>query len=198
MSSLSNINRNESAENVHCKNVLCWTNIFGPHFMLAYIVCQNYTRKPRLDFIFVAIFCILIFQTYHTKLSTILFYLFFLPLTPCLVIYLALSHNFLPLTYTLDQIAAALHVRMCTKAQLDFDRQLLSFNVYVSIKSLFTIEIIQLSVKSWKNPNEKFCQYRGWNLQPGICNSQSYLWYIYCWIALMYTQNQRLVALEEG
>jgi hypothetical protein len=29
-----------------------------------------------------------------------------------------------------------------------------------------------------------------------VCNSQSCLWCIYCWIALMQTWNQRLVALE--
>ena len=81
------------------------------------------------------------------------------------MLYLALSQEygvfyyFLPFTYTLDQIATALHVHMCTKAQLDFDGQLLSFNVYVYIKSVFVIEIIQLkSVKSRKIPNEKFCR----------------------------------------
>ncbi len=51
---------------------------------------------------------------------------------------------------------------VCTK--------LLSVIVYVSIKSLFTIEIIQLkSVKvltSWKIPTEKFCRYSG--LNPGM------------------------------
>ncbi len=31
-----------------------------------------------------------------------------------------------------------------------------------------------------------------------VCNSQSYLWCIYWWIALMQTWNQRLVALEGG
>ena len=46
---------------------------------------------------------------------------------------------FLPLTYTLDLFAAALHVHMCTKVQLDFDRQLLSFNVYVlRMRDLYT------------------------------------------------------------
>ena len=31
-----------------------------------------------------------------------------------------------------------------------------------------------------------------------VCSSQSWLWCIYCWIALMQTWNQRLVALEGG
>ena len=47
---------------------------------------------------------------------------------------------FFPLKYTLDLFAAALHVQKCIKAKLDFDPQLLSVIVYVSIKSLFTIE----------------------------------------------------------
>jgi len=38
----------------------------------------------------------------------------------------------------------ALHVQKCNKAHLDFGPQLLSVNVYVSIKSVFTIETIQL------------------------------------------------------
>ena len=81
---------------------------------------------------------------------------------------------FFPLTYTLDLLAAALHVHKCTKAHLDFDPQLLSVIVYVSIKSLFTIETIQLKsvkvLKSWKIPTVKFCLYRGLNLN--ICNSR--------------------------
>jgi hypothetical protein len=59
---------------------------------------------------------------------------------------------------------------MCTKAHLDFDPQLLSVIVYVSIKSLFTIETIQLkSVKvliSWKIQTEKCCRYQ--KLNPGL------------------------------
>ena len=101
---------------------------------------------------------------------------------------------FLPLTYSLDFFAAALHVHMRTKVQLDFDPQLLSFTLYLSIKSLFTIETIQLkSVKvlgSWKIPIEKFHWYLGLN---PFCNSQSCLWCIYCWIALIQTRNKRLV-----
>ena len=66
---------------------------------------------------------------------------------------------FFPLTYTLDLFAAALHVHKCTKVHLDFDPQLLSVIVYVSIKSLFTIETIQLKsvkvLKSWKIPTEQ-------------------------------------------
>ncbi len=95
---------------------------------------------------------------------------------------------FLPVTYSLDFFAAALHVQMRTKVQL------LSFTLYLSIKSLFTIETIQLkSVKvlgSWKIPTEKFHWYRGLN---PFCNSQSCLWCIYCWIALIQTRNKRLV-----
>jgi hypothetical protein len=61
-----------------------------------------------------------------------------------------------------------LHVHKYTKAHLDLDPQLLSVIVYVSIKLLFTIEIIQLKfvkvLKSWKIPTEKFCRYQGLNL----------------------------------
>jgi hypothetical protein len=68
----------------------------------------------------------------------------------------------------LELLAATLHVHKFTKAHLDFDPQLLSIIVYVSIKSLFTIETIQLKsvkvLKSGKILTEKFCWYRGLNL----------------------------------
>ena len=77
---------------------------------------------------------------------------------------------FFPLTHTLDLFAAALHVHKCTKVHLDFDPQLLSVIVYVSFKSLFTIETIQLKsvkvLKSGKIPTEKFLRY--WGLNPGL------------------------------
>jgi hypothetical protein len=89
---------------------------------------------------------------------------------PCIVSGIGRILLFFPLTYTLDLLAAALHVHKCTKAHLDFDPQLLSVIVYVSIKSLFTIETIQLKsvkvLKSWKIPTEKFCRYQG--LNPGL------------------------------
>ena len=70
----------------------------------------------------------------------------------------------------MDLFAAALHVHKCTKAHLDFDPQLLSVIVHVSIKSLFTVETIQLKsfkvLKSGKIPTEKFCRY--WGLNPGL------------------------------
>jgi hypothetical protein len=68
----------------------------------------------------------------------------------------------------LDLFAAAWHVNKCTKAQLDFDPQLLYIIVYVSIKSLFTIETIQLKslkvLKSFKIPTEKYCRFGRLNL----------------------------------
>ncbi len=100
-------------------------------------------------------------------------YCSFLPLTLCCLIYLAgkgsIFYSFFPLTYTLDLFAAALHVHNCTKALLNFDPQLLSVIVYVSIKSLFTIQTIQLKsvkvLKSWKIPTKKFCRSQVFNPQ---------------------------------
>ena len=50
---------------------------------------------------------------------------------PCIVSGIGSILLFFPLTYTLDLLAAALHVHKCTKAHLDFDPQLLSVIVYV-------------------------------------------------------------------
>ena len=89
---------------------------------------------------------------------------------PCIVSGIGSILLCFPLTYTMDLFAAALHVHNCTKAHLDFDPQLLSIIVYVCIKSLFTIETIQLKsvkvLKSWKIPTEKFLRY--WGLNPGL------------------------------
>jgi hypothetical protein len=46
-----------------------------------------------------------------------------------------------------------------------------------------------------KSPLKNFAGTGDWTR---VCNSQSCLWCIYCWIALMQTWNQRLVALEGG
>ena len=118
----------------------------------------------------------LVLKNYYTKLVIIII-IFFLLLSsfdsalvdiPCIVS--GIGSIFFPLTYTLDLFAAALHVHKCTKAHLDFDPQLLSIIVYVSFKSLFTIETIQLKyvkvLKSWKIPTEKFRRYQG--LNPGL------------------------------
>jgi hypothetical protein len=87
---------------------------------------------------------------------------------PCIVPGIGSILFCFPLTYTLDLFPAALHVHNCTKAHLDFDPQLLSIIVYVSIISLFTIETIQLKsvkvLKSWKISSEKFSRYQGLNL----------------------------------
>ena len=106
-----------------------------------------------------------------------------------------------PLTYTMDLFAAALLVHNCTKAHLDFDPQLLSIIVYVCIKSLFTIETIQLKsvkvLKSWKIPAEKLSRYQGLNLGLQL-PIMSLMHILLNTVALMQTWNQRLVALEGG
>ena len=109
----------------------------------------------------------------------VFFFFFFLLLSsfdsalvdiPCIVSGIGSILLFFPLTHTLDLLAAALHVHKCTKFQLGFDPQLLSLIVYVSIKSLFILEKIQLKsvkvLKCWKIPTEKFRWYRG--LNPGL------------------------------
>jgi hypothetical protein len=64
---------------------------------------------------------------------------------PCIVSGVgSICYYFFPLTYALDLCAAALHLHKCTKAHLDFEPQLLSVIVHVSIKSHFNIETIQL------------------------------------------------------
>jgi hypothetical protein len=74
----------------------------------------------------------------------------FLPLTLHWLINLALSkeegvvYYFFAHIYVGSIFEAALHVHKCIKAHLDFDSQLLSVIVSVSIKSLFTFETIQL------------------------------------------------------
>ncbi len=93
-----------------------------------------------------------IYFLYFLGLVFFNFFCSFLPLTPRWLIYLSLSQEqvvffyFFPLTYTLDLLAATLHIHKCTKAHLDFDPQQLSVIVYVSIKSLFSIETIQLKL----------------------------------------------------
>jgi len=81
------------------------------------------------------------------------------------------------ISFTLDFFAATLHLHMCIKAQLDFYPQVVSFNV--SIKSLFSIETIQLKsvkvLKSWKISTQKTLLVPGIELQLPIMSLMNIL-----------------------
>jgi hypothetical protein len=89
------------------------------------------------------------------KTSKILtFFCFFLPFDselvdiPCIVSGIGSILLFYPFTYTLDLFAATLHVHKCTKAQLDFDPQLLSFEPGSAtpnhVFDAYTVELMQI------------------------------------------------------
>ncbi len=64
---------------------------------------------------------------------------------PCIVSGIGSTLLFFPLTYTLDLLAAALHLHKCTKAHFDFDPQLLSVIVYMYSSNHF----LPLKQSSW-------------------------------------------------